>query len=282
MSVATNAGRRILRSALPTRVQNRIAEYRPAQVAVPQGTFFRMNTDNGDGIAKALWWAGLDAFEPETMRVWRLLAHDASFVMDIGANTGIYAMLAASLTTVPVIALEPLPRAAAELRRNVDLNRFTNVTVLEAAASFSAGTAKLFVPAGDMTTESSLREGFREADEVLEVPTVTVDGLVAEHGLSGRGIIKIDTEATEHLVLGGAVETLRVLRPVFVVEVLANRTEAQLTRILEANDYCALWLGAPELPCRPVEGDNTYKLLNWLFVPSERLEEVRNNVIGRP
>ena len=87
--------------------------------------------------------------------------------------------------------------------------------------------------------------------------------------------MKIDTETTEPEVLRGGRRTLEAHRPWLIVEVLAKRSEGELTRVLGELDYH--WYRIDEEP--PFErryeivGDPRHQQLNWLFAPSEPTTE---------
>ena len=85
------------------------------------------------------------------------LAQRAAAVIDIGAHTGVYTLVAACGRNRPtVVAIEPHPGNAARLRHNVALNR-AEVTVIEAAAGHAPGNAVLTVPeSGELSDVASL------------------------------------------------------------------------------------------------------------------------------
>jgi FkbM family methyltransferase len=60
---------------------------------------------------------------------------------DLGANLGLFTLLAARLVTATgkVFSFEPDPKNAASLRRNIQRNGFTNVTVVESGIWSSTG-----------------------------------------------------------------------------------------------------------------------------------------------
>ncbi|MEK7474375.1 MAG: FkbM family methyltransferase [Candidatus Coatesbacteria bacterium] len=86
-----------------------------------------------------------------------------------------------------------------------------------AAVSDHAGTASFNVH--DILSGSSL---LKESDGAIadgkarEVPTVTLDGVVKEKGLTGPFLIKLDTQGADLLVLAGASETLKQTEAVLV------------------------------------------------------------------
>ena len=67
-----------------------------------------------------------------------------SLCLDIGAHVGVTAItLAVRRPDCRIIALEPMPGAAAYLRQNLQANRIENVTVVEAAAAAEPGEIAL-------------------------------------------------------------------------------------------------------------------------------------------
>ena len=79
-------------------------------VSLPEGGRFLYSSVHGDQIGRALHWRGLDWWESETIGVWLRLVAGASRVLDIGANTGVYTLLAcAGNPTARVTSFEPVP-----------------------------------------------------------------------------------------------------------------------------------------------------------------------------
>ena len=54
---------------------------------------------------------------------------------------------------------------------------------------------------------------------------MTLDSYVAEHNIENLGLLKVDTEASDHTVLEGAKRILDRDRPYIVCEVLYTDTE---------------------------------------------------------
>ena len=77
-----------------------------------------------DLIGRSLFWCGLDkGLEAETLRVFRAFAQDAQLILDVGANTEIYTLLACAVNpTARVVAFEPVPRVYQILKQHVELN----------------------------------------------------------------------------------------------------------------------------------------------------------------
>lgn len=187
-------------------------------------------------------------------------------VLDIGANVGLYAALAAAVTDREVVAFEPLP-ALAEVAERFCAENDLEFRVESMALGRETGTATLYV-SDSSDSSNSLAAGFRESSRQIEVPVATLDDYVERSG-AVPAVIKIDTETTEPDVILGAARTLREHRPWVLCEVLAGRVEKRLTEALAPHGYT--WFPVTdEVPYRAatvIEGDRTYRHLMWLFAP---------------
>jgi len=142
-------------------------------------------------------------------------------VLDVGANTGSFCLLAKFHAGMTVHAFEPSPLPLEILRRNVELNGLADrVTIHPFALSDSVGTATLKVPcrADGTYFESGMatlgKPGrFSEWEEV-EVKTRRLDDL----GLGKIHILKVDAEGCELYVLRGGENLIRAHMPRVLVE----------------------------------------------------------------
>ena len=105
-----------------------------------------------------------------------------------------------------VYAFEPLPRNLDRLRRHLDLNKATNVTVVEKAVSDTEGVERLDDSQGHLYAELS-------PSGALEVETTTLDAVE----LPPPDCVKINIEGAELRALTGAVQTLKDAAPVVVL-----------------------------------------------------------------
>lgn len=154
-------------------------------------------------------------YEPHVAAVLRQRLRPGMGMLDVGANIGVFALLAASLVGPGgyVLAMEPNPGNARLLEASRRANGFSHLTVCQAAAARSAGVLALhsFDSNGTVTPVDD--------DALLTAQTVaalTVDSLVP----AGQAVdvIKIDVEGAEHSALFGAAATLRRCRPAIVSE----------------------------------------------------------------
>lgn len=139
-------------------------------------------------------------------------------VIDVGANIGLSTILLARLTG-HVTAYEPSPLNAALLRRNLERNGITNVTVREAAASSELGTLRFHVAqfgAGSHVVAAGHMAGGRIG--TVDVPAVTLDDTEMPSGTPVT-FIETDAEGHEPNVLAGAQRLLARDCPLVYTEV---------------------------------------------------------------
>jgi FkbM family methyltransferase len=170
----------------------------------------------------------LGTSEPEIQGLLAELLRPGAVFYDIGANVGFFTVLGARLVGPGgrVVAFEPLPSAAAALRRNVEANSFSTVDVLEAAVDDRGGRATFHLPSSERSTGGRLdghaiRERGRETQ--VDVRVVAIDELVASGELPPPDAVKIDVEGAELRALEGMRDTLTRHRPLLVCETHGTR-----------------------------------------------------------
>jgi FkbM family methyltransferase len=162
-------------------------------------------------IASAVLYYGLA--DHREMRFLLSYLRPGQTLVDVGANVGIYSLLACSIPGVTTVTLEPSTAAFERLTENVRLNHLQDrVTLIKAAAGRTEGAASLTIGRDAM---NSLVEDTDLAVEEVQVTTLdAIAGQVAEVAL-----VKIDVEGWETEVLEGATRCLTHQRPVLIVEV---------------------------------------------------------------
>jgi FkbM family methyltransferase len=140
-------------------------------------------------------------------------------VVDGGANYGIYSVAAARLAGRPgqVLAFEPCSESFSVLRRNIDLNHLLNVRAYCAALSDKNGRARLYHhESGPNSFSLGLPENPLVDSE--EVSIRTLDEVLREENIDRVGLIKLDVEGAEELVLRGAARIINHSRPKIIFE----------------------------------------------------------------
>jgi FkbM family methyltransferase len=240
---------------LPRQLTKHLAFTGLMDVTVPGGEPFRMAT-HGWSVENEVFWHGVAGHEPEAVPLWLAWALRSSVVLDIGANTGLYSLLASSvqrnqlgfsMTASPcshsVHAFEPIPRVGDLLQKNVSLNPGCGITVHRCAVGAKSGVATIHDPGGANCYSASLNSEFLDvAKTSYEVPVVSVDDWVVRTEVDSLDLVKIDVEGFEAAVLNGMVESIKRFRPVIMLEFLSHTDTSLVKAIMSllAQDYLLL------------------------------------------
>lgn len=188
-----------------------------------------------DTIGDILYWQGAKQWEPEVTGEFVRLAKSADgLILDIGANCGIYTVLAGLANSrVSVKAWEPVPFLNERVRLNVQANGLEGRTeVRQAALGAAASSAKFFLH--DDATMGSLSDVSGEG-RAIEVRVETVDGVI-EPG-TRVSLVKIDVEGHEPAALAGMRRVLEESHPPVIFECLSAAHWAPVTDLLRMLGY---------------------------------------------
>ena len=235
LSLLREALRRLsMAGFLPPAIWKRLPVEVVFPVKLPDGRSFFYSATPNDVIARALYWRGLKDWESETIPVFYKMAQSAQIVLDIGANTGFYTLLACTANpNARVIAFEPVPRVYEKLVEHIRINHFDDrCEAHRMAVSNFVGTAQMHIPFGDLPTSASLNtDGFRGfSGTLVEVPVTTVDAVMGDKPVD---LAKIDVEGFEPQVLEGMRMTLRRFRPALFIECLPDGPYREVEEILK-------------------------------------------------
>jgi len=141
---------------------------------------------------------------------------------DLGAHFGYYSVAFAQRTGPggQVVAVEPLPSNYARLERHRRMNRMPWLITQQCAASDVSGVADFFndLREGDTTVHLAYDGEVKTPDTpIIPVRTVRLDDLVANGTIRPPDFIKIDVEGHGYHALRGAIDSIRLTRPVILM-----------------------------------------------------------------
>ena len=179
-------------------------------------------------IEVTIFWKGLfNGREGAELRVWHELAQSVSVVYDVGANTGVYSLVASTNEKAQIYAFEPVPLIFDMLKENISLNSLTNVTPLPNVVSDENGAIALYIPQSGWVDVASVDKTFAQRyvqdDELVEIEcqSVTMDSHASKEGVSDQTIlVKIDVEGAELKVLQGMQQLMTAGKVICLVELL--------------------------------------------------------------
>lgn len=156
-------------------------------------------------IQRQLFFFG--EYEAEASRLWADLCSEAKVIFDIGANIGLYSLLAASQNQEAAIhAFEPTPSLAEMLITNAILNGFTNIVINKVAVNDLSGTLHLNYCSGSGGVNEGMNytSAGRESLESITVPAISLDEYCIDNSIEYIDLMKVDVEGNEISVLRGA------------------------------------------------------------------------------
>lgn len=186
---------------------------------------------------------------------------DGECVIDVGANTGVYALsVACEYSSTTVAAIEPNPIIQEILRENVAVNGFEDriqsfgigLGVENASCPFYRSS---YHELSSFDRVHAERWGARVVD-CVDVPVRTLDSLVEEGEIPPPDHVKIDTEGFGLEVLEGARRTIESHRPFVYVEPHRNEGES------DDETAIGMWDLLVELEYAIIPGED-----GWVCVP---------------
>ncbi|MFC1869617.1 FkbM family methyltransferase [Thermodesulfobacteriota bacterium] len=155
-------------------------------------------------------------FEESEAALLRHLARLGMKVIDVGANIGLYTVLLGNLVgkTGHVWSFEPFPPVVNYLKKNIELNKLTNITVIEMAVAEKEGVLDFHVFPEGCDVYNSLGAANRPTEQLqavqkIPVRVTTLDTIAYEVGITEIDLLKIDVEGAEERVLKGAEKIIR-------------------------------------------------------------------------
>ncbi len=194
-------------------------------------------------IEMTIFWKGLfNGREGAELRFWDQAVQNADAILDIGANNGVYSLVASTNDKAKIYAFEPVPLVCDMLRENISLSGCRNIEVREMVVGESEGTATLYIPYSGYVDIASIEPEFvaeRKKDSASELvcPMVSVDTFLKREKINGQAkvLCKIDVEGAEMRVIKGMSEALRNGQINFIIEILNEPSFASIKETLPKN-----------------------------------------------
>lgn len=167
------------------------------------------------------WAHGYVWDKPLIEKFYSLLPRNESFVvLDLGAQTGSFTLLAKYFPNSFWYAFEPIQEAASTLKENLILNDIHNVWVHQLAASDFYGQTTLKLPAMNAWGLATLGSNVLRFDTLTErtIDCVDLDSFVDNQHIQRVHFMKLDTEGSEFRILRGAKKMIMRDHPIILME----------------------------------------------------------------
>lgn len=176
-------------------------------------------------ISDYMGYAYYFAFKNELSQLFNLCKEGYN-VIDVGANTGWTVLKLGQLSkTGQIIGFEPDPYNFSQCKKNLELNKMANVTVLPFGLGEIPQQAQIEVRAASNRGANRIAVEKTKGSDTVEIKRL--EDIEQINHLSKINLIKIDVEGYELKVLKGAEKLLRKFKPILFIEVDDNNLKAQ-------------------------------------------------------
>ena len=219
------------------------------KVNIDTNNHFRLqNYGRGFTNEASLFWFGFGGGWEKTSRsLWLELCKCSEVIIDIGANTGVYSVIAKTVNNkAKVYAYEPVKRVYDKLLYNMEINGY-DVVCMNTALSNKDGYATLYDFDQPHQYSASLnKEFFADIATSLEIKDIKMETKIETRKLSSEierldlkkiDLMKIDVEKHELEVLAGMEDFLQKFKPSILIEILDDDTGDRIQRIFQDMDY---------------------------------------------
>ena len=165
---------------------------------------FDIYLDSRDSLGLSIF----GKYEPLEIETIKQETQEGSVFVDIGANIGYHTLHIARHVGEKghVYAFEPDDENFALLKKNLQVNGITNVTLVKKAVSNKVGFAKLYL--SDTNKADHQIYETKEMRKALEIKTTTLDDYFADY-IGSIDFIKMDIQGSEYLAFNGMQNILK-------------------------------------------------------------------------
>jgi FkbM family methyltransferase len=164
---------------------------------------------------------------------------------DIGSWHGFFAGVMAAQGAREVHVFEPLPANVERIRQLISLNPDHAIKLHACAVGQGDAEMELIImPETSMAKlEVSTFQAAENSTARVLVRVRAIDEMIVSEEISPPGIMKIDVEGAEAMVLEGALRTIRSHRPIIFAEIHSSLLLAQCRLLLERQGYAIEMIG---------------------------------------
>ena len=146
-----------------------------------------------------------DAYEPKVTQTFLAIVKEGDIVFDVGAWIGYYVLLGA-IKAKRVIAIEAHSMNCQRIRRNLELNGFSNVTVINVAAGDKSSHAHIIEGPGS-SMHKVCEVSCDQTDKTIKIETL--DNIISNLKITEINILIMDIEGYEYFALKGLGNSLQ-------------------------------------------------------------------------
>ena len=195
----------------------------------------------GFEVENEIFWNGIfNGWEKVSLSIWAELSEKSHYIFDIGANTGVYSLLAKTINPQSrIYAFEPVERVCDKLMANINLNGY-NIHCIKKAVSNFNGNATIYDKNTEHIYSVSVNTDIspdKENSIPTTIETVRLDTFIESEELPRIELIKLDVETHEVEALEGFGVYLKKFEPTFIIEILNDEIASGVEELIADIDY---------------------------------------------
>lgn len=239
----------------------------------------------GFQVENEIFWKGLQGgWEKVSIGLWIELCRKSNCIIDAGANTGIYSLIAKTLNPqARVYAFEPVKRVFEKLELNCRLNKY-DISSEEVALSNYDGYATIYDQPTEHIYSVTVNKNLSHEDVAViptQVRTIKLSSYIEENNVSKIDLVKIDVETHEAEVLQGFEPYLTRMRPALLIEILNDTIGKKVEKVLQGKGY--LYFDIDEInPPKQVRNITKSSSFNYFICSEETASELNLKIIFKP
>ncbi|MFC3415147.1 FkbM family methyltransferase [Algoriphagus hitonicola] len=241
--------------------------------------------NNAFNLETKLFWSGFEKsdWEKKTREIWSELSKSLKVILDIGANTGIFSVLAKAYNSeVEVYAFEPQPNVFRVFQMNNEINGF-DIQCHQLALSDESGQLPFYNTGystfeANNTTHGSLNKEWRtEHQHSIVVEVERLDCFLTKNQVGKVDLIKIDVETLEFEVLNGYGDLLWLHQPIIILEIQNEDIGSKLLSLFDGKEFEFFWINESKglVPVDTLGTKTNQENLNYCLCPKNKMDRIR-------
>jgi FkbM family methyltransferase len=243
---------------------------------------------HGGTIENETFWNGLfKTFENDTGWVWTELCVISNVIFDIGANTGIYSLVAKTIhNDSKVYSFEPSNHTYTKLQQNNLVNKFDIICEQIALSSHTGEQTFFDTPDHNQTSASlspkKLKEWSGYSGDIVEykVKTMTLADYIEINNIKKIDLIKLDIEMHEPEAIKGLGKYLMAFKPIIIIEVLSQEVANELNNIIPLDNFDIFHLKEEKVAIKQKSFSVNPGLWNYIIIHKDLTNMVKQQTTG--
>lgn len=195
----------------------------------------------GHQLENDLFWKGLfSGWEKFSVQIWISLCAQSKVIFDIGANTGVYSMIAKTVNpAADVHAFEPFEAIYKKLAHNAAINGFDVHSNCTAISNYT-GKGVIYSAEKDFAYSVTVNQNIwvKDAEPFkIDIQTITLNDYIGQQQIESIDLMKIDVETHEPEVMEGFMENFLRFKPILLIEILNDEVAGKLNQYFAPADF---------------------------------------------